>query len=161
MPPNEDAASLTSTAASLMSILKWNADGLIPAIVQDATSGEVLMMAWMNDEALRQTLERGETVFYSRSRRRLWRKGETSGHVQTVASVHVDCDADTVLIKVHQQEGACHMGYRSCFFRRVNQAGKLEIVGDLVFDAEVVYRPDGRPVAGTDQGHARGESPKA
>ena len=161
MPPNEDAASPTSTAASLMSTLKWNADGLIPAIVQDATTGEVLMMAWMNDEALRQTLERGETVFYSRSRRRLWRKGETSGHVQTVASVHVDCDADTVLIKVRQQGGACHLGYRSCFFRRVNQAGELEIAGDLVFDAELVYRPDGRPVAGTDQGHARGETPTA
>jgi phosphoribosyl-AMP cyclohydrolase len=152
---------MISTAAPLLSILKWNADGLIPAIVQDATTGDVLMMAWMNEEALRQTLERGDTVFYSRSRRRLWRKGETSGHVQMVASVHVDCDADTILVKVHQQGGACHLGYRSCFFRRVNPAGKLEIAGDLVFDAEAVYGTDDKPVVGAVQADARAEAPSA
>ena len=155
MPLHEDAASLLSASASLLSTLKWNADGLIPAIVQDATTGEVLMMAWMNDEALRQTLERGETVFYSRSRRALWRKGETSGHVQTVVSVQVDCDADTILVKVHQHGGACHLGYRSCFFRRVNPAGELEIVGEPVFDAEVVYRTEDKPVAGAEGAPAR------
>jgi phosphoribosyl-AMP cyclohydrolase len=148
--PDKDSAPLLST-------LKWNADGLIPAIVQDATTGDVLMMAWMNEEALRRTLERRETVFYSRSRRRLWHKGETSGHIQAVASVHIDCDADAVLIKVHQRGGACHLGYRSCFFRRVNPAGELEIAGDLVFDAEVVYRTEGKPAAGAEQVHAHAE----
>jgi phosphoribosyl-AMP cyclohydrolase len=125
--------------SSLFSSLKWTPDGLIPAIVQDAESGEVLMMAWMDEGAIRKTLETGQTHFYSRSRKKAWHKGETSGHVQHVESIWVDCDADVVLIKVRQVGGACHEGYHSCFFRKVDEAGGLEIVGEPVFEAESVY----------------------
>lgn len=97
--------------------LKFDANGLIPAIVQDAESGEVLMMAWMNAEALQRTLESGETWFWSRSRRSLWHKGETSGNVQKVSEVRVDCDADVLLVRVHPAGPACHTGRRSCFYR--------------------------------------------
>ena len=123
----------------LLSLLKWNSEGLVPAIVQDAESGEVLMMAWMNSQALSITLETGQTHFYSRSRKSLWHKGGTSGHVQLVESIRVDCDADVLLIKVRQKGGACHEGYRSCFFRRVDEAHGLEIVDRPIFDAERVY----------------------
>ncbi len=109
--------------------LKWTADGLVPAIVQDAETGDVLMMAWMDEPAIRRTLETGQTHFYSRSRRRRWHKGETSGHVQHVESIWVDCDADVLLIKARQVGGACHEGYRSCFFRKVDEAGGLEPSG--------------------------------
>ena len=96
----------------------YNADGLVPAIVQDEASGEVLMMAWMNAETLRLTLEEGRTVFWSRSRQEVWRKGDTSGEVQYVRSARYDCDGDTLLFVVDQQGGgACHTGNRSCFFR--------------------------------------------
>ena len=96
----------------------YNADGLVPAIVQDEASGEVLMMAWMNAETLRLTLEEGRTVFWSRSRQEVWRKGDTSGEVQYVRSASYDCDGDTLLFVVDQQgDGACHTGNRSCFFR--------------------------------------------
>ena len=97
------------------------------------------MMAWMNSQALATTLETGQTHFYSRSRKSLWHKGGTSGHVQLVESIRVDCDADVLLIKVRQQGGACHEGYRSCFFRRVDEAHGLEIVDRPIFDAERVY----------------------
>lgn len=127
---------------SLLSVLKWNSEGLIPAIVQEAGTGDVLMMAWMDRSALRKTLEVGQTHFYSRSRRSLWHKGETSGHVQVVESIHVDCDADVLLVKVRQQGGACHEGYHTCFFRRLNEAGKLEVMETPVFDAEAVYTKD-------------------
>src|SRR5271163_1474720 len=119
--------------------LKWNEDGLIPAIVQDVESGDVLMMAWMDEPALRDTLQTGQTHFYSRSRRSHWHKGATSGHVQDVESIAVDCDGDVLLIKARQVGGACHEGYRSCFFRRVDDAGQLEIVARPVFDAGSVY----------------------
>ena len=98
--------------------LKWNDEGLIPAIVQDAENGEVLMMAWMDEPALRDTLATGQTHFFSRSRRSHWHKGATSGHVQHVESIWLDCDGDVLLIKARQVGGACHEGYRSCFFRR-------------------------------------------
>ena len=95
----------------------WNADGLLPAIAQDAHTGEVLMMAWMNEEALRLTLSEKRTVYWSRSRKSLWRKGETSGNVQELIDVRLDCDGDTLLLKVHQAgEVACHTGRRHCFF---------------------------------------------
>jgi phosphoribosyl-AMP cyclohydrolase len=97
--------------------LRFDDRGLLPAVVQDAESGEVLMVAWMNREALEATLREGRTVFWSRSRRELWRKGETSGHVQHVEEVRADCDADVVLVRVHQVGAACHTGARSCFFR--------------------------------------------
>lgn len=99
--------------------LRFDDRGLIPAIVQDAENGDVLMMAWMSRESLERTLEEGRTVFWSRSRRELWRKGETSGHAQHVEEVRVDCDADVILVRVHQVGAACHTGERSCFFRRL------------------------------------------
>jgi phosphoribosyl-AMP cyclohydrolase len=99
--------------------LKFNADGLIPAIVQDRANGRVLMMAWMNRASLEQTLASGKTCFWSRSRQKFWVKGETSGHTQTVKAIAVDCDGDTLLIQVEQVGAACHEGYRSCFFRSV------------------------------------------
>ena len=102
----------------------WNAEGLVPAVAQDATSGEVLMVAWMNREALRRTAESGEAVFWSRSRKALWRKGETSGHVQKVRELRLDCDADTVLLQVESVAGiACHTGRRRCFFNRLEGQG--------------------------------------
>lgn len=99
--------------------LRFDDRGLLPAVVQDAETGEVLMVAWMNREALEATLREGRTVFWSRSRRELWRKGETSGHVQHVEEVRADCDADVVLVRVHQVGAACHTGARSCFFRGI------------------------------------------
>jgi phosphoribosyl-AMP cyclohydrolase len=123
--------------------LKRTADGLIPAIVQDAETGDVLMMAWMDEGAIRRTLETGQTHFYSRSRRKGWHKGETSGHVQHVESIWVDCDADVLLIKARQIGGACHEGYRSCFFRKVDEVGGLETVGRPVFEPGSVYGQGG------------------
>jgi len=125
-----------------ISSIKWTADGLVPAIVQDSSSHEVLMMAWMDENAVLQTLATGQTHFYSRSRRASWHKGGTSGHVQHVESIYVDCDADVLLVKVRQVGGACHNGYRSCFFRRVDQAGRLEVIALPVFEAEKVYPPE-------------------
>lgn len=104
--------------------VRYDADGLVPAIVQDASTGDVLMMAWMNAETLRLTLAEGRTVFWSRSRREVWRKGETSGEVQVVRSAHYDCDGDTLLFVVDQQGGgACHTGNRSCFHRSFGTHG--------------------------------------
>ena len=97
--------------------LTFDERGLIPAVVQDAENGDVLMLAWMNRESIALTLAEGRTVFWSRSRRELWRKGETSGHVQHLEEIRVDCDGDVVLIRVHQDGAACHTGARSCFFR--------------------------------------------
>lgn len=102
-----------------MDNLKWNPQGLLPAIVQDAITNQVLMMAWMNKASLQQTLDTGETVFWSRSRQELWHKGATSGNTQQVVSIHVDCDADTLLILVNPAGPACHTGKTSCFFRRL------------------------------------------
>ena len=115
-------------------------DGLVPAIAQDADTGQVLMLAWMNREAYDETLRTRRACYFSRSRNRLWRKGEESGHVQEVREVYVDCDADTVLLKVKQVGGAaCHEGYPSCFFRRV-EGDQLRVVGERVFDPGKVYR---------------------
>lgn len=102
---------------SFIEHLKFNAEGLIPAIIQDRASGRVLMMAWMNRASLEKTLETGRTWFWSRSRHKYWMKGETSGHVQVVKDIACDCDGDTLLIQVEQTGAACHEGYRSCFFR--------------------------------------------
>ncbi len=116
-----------------------SADGLLPAIVQDHASREVLMLAYINELAWEKTLETGKAHFWSRSRNALWLKGETSGHVQLVREILVDCDRDTVVFLVEQLGGAaCHKGYRSCFFRRMAE-GSLEVVGERVFDPEQVY----------------------
>lgn len=114
-------------------------DGLLPAVAQDAASGEVLMVAWMNAEAFAETLRTGQAVYYSRSRGKLWRKGEESGHVQTVRAVFVDCDADTILLKIDQVGAACHEGYRSCFFREVTAEG-LKVVAERMVNPREVYR---------------------
>jgi len=115
-------------------------DGLLPAIAQDADSGDVLMLAYMNAESYAETLASGRAVYFSRSRGKLWRKGEESGNVQQVEGVFVDCDADTILLKVRQIGGAaCHEGYKSCFFRRVADDG-LEVIGERVFDPKTVYK---------------------
>ena len=116
------------------------AGGLIPAIAQDADTGAVLMLAWMNREAWDETMRTRRAVYFSRSRNKLWRKGEESGNVQDVRDVYVDCDADTILLKVHQVGGAaCHEGYASCFFRRLTPDG-VEVVGERVFDPRTVYK---------------------
>ena len=113
---------------------------LIPAIAQDRRSGDVLMLAYMNKESLRKTLATGYAHYFSRSRRRLWKKGETSGHVQRVREIRIDCDSDTILLKVHQVGGAaCHEGYQSCFFRQVTPEG-LKVIGAPVFDPKDVYK---------------------
>src|SRR5437773_2372096 len=110
------------------------AGGLLPAIAQDADSGVVLMLAWMNREAYEETLRTRRAVYFSRSRNRLWRKGEESGNVQEVREIYLDCDADTILLKVNQIGGAaCHEGYQSCFFRRV-EGESLQVVGTPLFD---------------------------
>lgn len=115
--------------------------GLLPAIAQDAATGDVLMLAWMNREAFEETRRTGQAVYYSRSRGRLWRKGEESGHVQQVVGIYVDCDADTILLKVQQQGPACHEGYRSCFFRELKEGGARVIAERLVDPAKVYTKP--------------------
>ncbi len=116
------------------------AGGLIPAVAQDADTGQVLMLAWMNREAFDETVRTGRACYFSRSRNRLWRKGEESGHVQEVRGVFLDCDADTVLLKVKQVGGAaCHEGYASCFFREVTPQG-TKVIADKVFDPKAVYK---------------------
>jgi len=119
--------------------LKFDSKGLIPAIIQDYRNGQVLMKGYMNEEALRRTLREGKVCFWSRSRRCLWLKGETSGNFQIVKEIYFDCDGDALLIKVDQKGGACHLGYRSCFFRKITEDGGFRIVGEKVFDPDKVY----------------------
>ena len=115
---------------------------LVPVIAQDADTGEVLMLAFMNEQAYEETLRTGRVCYFSRSRGRLWRKGEESGNVQELKELYFDCDADTLLVKVHQVGGAaCHEGYRSCFFRRLDPATRaVSVVGNRVFDPAAVYK---------------------
>lgn len=120
--------------------LKFNADGLIPAIVQDQSNGRVLMMAWMNRASLEQTLATGKTHFWSRSRQKFWMKGESSGHVQAVKDVSFDCDGDTLLIQVEQVGAACHEGYRSCFFRSLATTGaEVQVTEPRLQTPEQIY----------------------
>jgi len=115
-------------------------DGLVPAVVQDVKTGEVLMLGFMNAEALRATLETGQVTFYSRSRKKLWRKGEQSGHVLRLRELRVDCDADAILARVEVPgPGVCHEGYRSCFFRRLSRDGAAEVIAERTFDPARVY----------------------
>ena len=124
---------------SLTRDIRWNDQGLVPAIAQDWQSGEVLMLAWMNREALELTIREGRAIYWSRSRQALWRKGEESGHVQTLKELRIDCDADTILIKVEQQGSiACHTGRRSCFYRRHEQGGWRE-TDEVVLSPEAIY----------------------
>jgi phosphoribosyl-AMP cyclohydrolase len=118
----------------------WNGEGLIAAVAQDALSGRVLTVAWMNREALRQSAEGGEAVYWSRTRGRLWRKGEQSGHVQKVRELRLDCDADAVLLQVEQAGGiACHTGRESCFFRKLEN-GKWVTIDPVLKDPSLIYR---------------------
>lgn len=118
--------------------LPWNADGLLPAIAQQHDSGEVLMMAWMNETALRETLEKGRVCYWSRSRQSLWRKGESSGQVQDLKELRLDCDGDTILLLVDQTGPACHSGRRSCFFNKV-EGDRLVVDRDPLIDPEELY----------------------
>ena len=117
--------------------MKWDSAGLIPAVVQDA-AGEVLMVAYMNREAFAETLATGYGTYYSRSRQTMWRKGESSGNRQRVLEMRVDCDLDCIVMKVEQIGGACHTGYYSCFYRKIED-GAIKIVEEPVFDAEAAY----------------------
>ena len=120
--------------------LKFNADGLIPAIVQDAKTKRVLMMAWMNEATLRATLETGAMNFWSRSRQKFWMKGETSGHTQKVVRWFADCDADTLLFEVEQKGGACHTGFESCFFQELDRDGTpAAVLEERLFDPAETY----------------------
>jgi len=119
--------------------VNWNADGMVPAIAQDAASGRILMMAWMNREALRLTSEKMEAVYWSRSRRKLWHKGESSGHVQRVREIRLDCDADVIVLQVEQCGGiACHTGRESCFYQ-VLQGGAWVTVDPVLKDPAEIY----------------------
>lgn len=159
---------------SLQPELKWDAQGLIPAVAQETATGEVLMVAWMDREALAKTLETGLAHYWSRSRRALWRKGETSGHGQHVDGVYADCDGDTLLVQVHQDGVACHTGARTCFFNRLGggrlEGGRLDggavpalsgagpamlEVLERVLQSRKVERPEGSYTAGL---FARGET---
>ena len=126
-------------AGALLKHINWNEQGLIPAIAQDWQTGEVLMLAWMNRDALRLTIDEGRAVYWSRSRQALWRKGETSGHVQQLKELRIDCDADTVLVKVEQVGGiACHTGRRRCFFQRLDDEA-WRITDDVLRDPGDIY----------------------
>ena len=119
--------------------IQWTEDGLVPAIAQDANNGDVLMMAWMNRESLRLTVEEGQAVYWSRSRGKLWRKGESSGHQQVLRDIRLDCDADVVLLKVEQKGGiACHTGRRSCFYRSLKD-GQWVSADPVIKDPNTIY----------------------
>lgn len=120
--------------------LKFNKDGLITAIVQDADTKQILMVGYQNLEAVKKTLAEKVMYFYSRSRNKLWKKGETSGHIQQVIEIRIDCDKDAILYLVNSGGACCHEGYNSCFFRKVNNRGDLEIVEEKVFNPEEVYK---------------------
>lgn len=119
--------------------IQWTEDGLVPAIAQDADNGDILMMAWMNRESLRLTVEEGQAVYWSRSRGKLWRKGESSGHQQVLRDIRLDCDADVVLLKVEQKGGiACHTGRRSCFYRTLKD-GQWVSADPVLKDPNTIY----------------------
>lgn len=120
--------------------VKYDAQGLVPAIVQDVDSGQILMVGWMNEAALRQTLETKKATFYSRSRNKMWVKGESSGNVQEVVEARVDCDQDVVLLRCRSHGPCCHVGYQSCFYRAIDADGKLTFADDKVYDPDAVYK---------------------
>ena len=133
-------SALAKTAAWLDE-LTWDKDGLIPAIAQDAATGDVLMFAWMNRDALARTVETGEAVYFPRSRGKLWHKGEESGHTQKIREIRIDCDNDVVLLKIEQVGGiACHTGRRSCFFQKYLADGRWEAVDPVLKDPKDIYK---------------------
>ena len=124
---------------SILDKVKFDENGLIPAVVQDYKNGDVLMVAYMNRESLEKTLAVGKTCFWSRSRQKFWIKGESSGHTQEVKEVFIDCDMDTLLFKVDQKVAACHTGYRGCFYRKI-EGDELIVTGEKVFQEDAVYK---------------------
>ena len=127
------------TRKSFLETVKFDEKGLVPAIVQDVETGKVLMMAWMNRESLEMTLQRKKACYWSRSRKQLWLKGESSGNMQEVHDILIDCDGDTLLLRVSQKGGACHVGYHSCFYRKTTDGQALEICDTLMFNPDDVY----------------------
>jgi phosphoribosyl-AMP cyclohydrolase len=132
-------SSLQTPYDHFLAAVKFDADGLVPVIAQDAQTGKVLMLAYMNRESLLITLTEKQACYWSRSRKELWRKGATSGHTQEVQEVLLDCDGDAIVLKITQKGGACHTGYESCFYRRLAPDGSLQICDRLVFDAVTTY----------------------
>ena len=124
---------------SVLDKVKFDDNGLIPAVIQDYKNGEVLMVAYMNKESLEKTLSLGKTCFWSRSRQQFWIKGESSGHIQEVKEVFIDCDMDALLFKVDQKVAACHTGYRGCFYRRI-EGDELVVTGEKIFEEDKVYK---------------------
>lgn len=139
MPP----AAINADASALLTAIRFGPDGLVPAVAQQATTGEVLMLAWMNADALRETLATGRVTYFSRSRKTLWRKGETSGQIQRLVEVRLDCDGDALLVLVDQTGAACHTGRRSCFYRALRD-GVLAAITAPIAEPEALY---GRPRA--------------
>lgn len=130
-----------ATPSKWLSDVVWDDQGLVPVIAQEASTGTVLMFAWMNREALALTAEKGEAVYWSRSRRKLWHKGEESGHIQKVLEIRMDCDNDVILLKVEQMGGiACHTGRKSCFFQRHLADGQWEAVDPILKDPKEIYK---------------------
>ncbi|MFQ6050163.1 MAG: phosphoribosyl-AMP cyclohydrolase [Candidatus Hydrothermarchaeota archaeon] len=124
---------------NILNEVDFKRNGLIIAVIQDISDKEVLMVGFMNKEALEKTLKKNEVYLYSTSRKKIWKKGETSGHIQVPKEIRLDCDGDAILIKVEQVTGACHEGYRSCFFRKLRD-GVWEVVEERIFDPKTVYR---------------------
>jgi phosphoribosyl-AMP cyclohydrolase len=137
------AAFATTRAGPVLAAIRFDANGLVPAIAQQHDTREVLMMAWMNADAVRETLETGQVCYFSRSRGKLWRKGETSGQTQLLKELRVDCDGDTLLLLVHQQGVACHTGRRNCFFRAARDGGLVEIAAPEVSPGALYGPADG------------------
>jgi phosphoribosyl-AMP cyclohydrolase len=137
--PTTTTTTTTTAASAWLKKVKWDENGLVPVIAQEASSGDILMFAWMNRDALARTAELGEAVYWSRSRKKLWHKGEESGHVQKVLEIRLDCDEDVVLLKVEQAGGiACHTGRHSCFFQKFDGAD-WESVEPVLQDPETIY----------------------
>jgi phosphoribosyl-AMP cyclohydrolase len=131
----------TGFSDAWLDAIKWDRDGLVPVIAQEAGSGDVVMFAWMNREALQQTASLRQAVYWSRSRNRLWHKGEESGHIQQVQDIAIDCDADVVLLKIVQVGGiACHTGRHSCFFRSLDAAGNWQVTAPVLQDPATIYK---------------------
>lgn len=135
--PGQD--SVRDESDSLASVLKLDRDGLIPAIAQQHDTGEILMMAWMSVESLAETLQTGRVTYWSRSRKAFWRKGESSGQVQTLIDARIDCDGDTLVLLVDQEGAACHTGRRSCFYRRLAGGDDLEFIAEPIRDPKELY----------------------
>jgi phosphoribosyl-AMP cyclohydrolase len=131
---------MTTVIQSFLDAVKFDKDGLVPAIAQDAETGKILMLAYMNRESLQITLEERKMCYWSRSRKELWRKGATSGNTQDVKEILIDCDSDALVFKIMQKGGACHTGYESCFFRKVEDDLSFAIVDKMTFDAQEAYR---------------------